>query len=114
LTAVTVALKNKMALSLGVALGSSIQIALLVGPLLVLAGWAIGQPLTLEFGLFETVVAFISVFLTNGIVSDGASNWLEGAMLLCGYLIVAVAHWYLPEPEGGHGKPGHGNFTLGM
>lgn len=66
LTAVTVALKNKMELSLGVAVGSSLQISLMVAPLLVITGWIIGRPLTLEFTVFETAVSFVSVFIVNG------------------------------------------------
>jgi len=95
-----VAMKNKMELALGVALGSSIQIALLIGPLLVLIGWIIGQPMTLEFGLFETVCAFVSALVVSGLIQDGRSNWLEGALLLCLYLIIAVAHFFLPDTGG--------------
>ncbi|KAI8056853.1 Sodium/calcium exchanger protein-domain-containing protein [Syncephalis plumigaleata] len=65
MTAVTTAMKNKMDLAIGVALGSSMQIALLVTPLLVIIGWAIGQPMTLFFHGFETVVMFVSVLITN-------------------------------------------------
>ena len=81
-TAITVAGKNKMDLSVGIAVGSSIQIALFVAPAMVLLGWALGVPLTLEFGIFETVATFLAVLVTNFIIQAGESNWLEGAMLL--------------------------------
>lgn len=96
LTAVTVAMKNKMDLSLGVAIGSSTQIALLIAPLLVLVGWAIGQPLTLNFGVFEVVTVFVSILIVNFIALDGESNWLEGAMLLGTYGIIALAFLFHP------------------
>lgn len=85
-TAVVVALKDKMDLAIGVAIGSSMQIALLVTPFLVLLGWAIDQPMTLHFETFETVVFFLSVLVTNYLIQDGKSNYLEGAMLLGTYV----------------------------
>mgnify|MGYP001198796851 FL=1 len=90
-TAVIVAGKNKMDLSVGIAIGSSIQIALFVTPLMVLMGWALGVPLTLQFGSFETLVTFLAVLVANFIIQDGESNWLEGAMLLITYAIIAIA-----------------------
>ncbi|RZD31194.1 MAG: calcium/proton exchanger [Methanobacteriota archaeon] len=94
-TAITVAGKNKMDLSVGIAIGSSIQIALFVAPAMVLLGWALGVPLTLEFGIFETVATFLAVLVTNFIIQDGESNWLEGAMLLVTYGILALAFFFL-------------------
>ena len=94
-TAVTVAGKNKMDLSVGIAVGSSLQIALFVAPVMVLLGWALGVPLTLEFGIFETVATFLAVLVTNFIIQDGESNWLEGAMLLVTYAILALAFFFL-------------------
>jgi len=93
-TAVSVAMKNKMDLSIGVALGSSIQIALLVIPLLVIIGWGLGKELTLYFQAFETVVLFMSVIIVNAVISDGESNWLEGSLLCVSYFIIAVAFFY--------------------
>ena len=94
-TAITVAGKNKMDLSVGIAIGSSIQIALFVTPLMVLMGWALGVPMTLQFGSFETLVTFLAVLITNFIIQDGKTNWLEGAMLLITYGIIAIAFWFL-------------------
>jgi len=93
-TAVSVAMKNKMDLSIGVAVGSSIQIAVLVIPLLVILGWIIGQPMSLYFQTFETVALFISVIIADVIISDGSSNWLEGTMLMAAYVILAAAFFY--------------------
>ncbi|KAL8965750.1 MAG: hypothetical protein Q9183_003703 [Haloplaca sp. 2 TL-2023] len=89
-TAVVVASKNKMDLAIGVAIGSSMQIALLVTPFLVILGWIMGQPMSLQFEIFETVVFFLAVLVTNYLISDGKSNYLEGAMLIGMYLIIAI------------------------
>lgn len=80
-TAIVVALKDKMDLAMGVAVGSSMQIALLVTPFLVVLGWIIGQPMTLHFETFETVVFFLSVLVVSYVIADGKSNYLEGAMV---------------------------------
>jgi len=93
-TAVSVAMKNKMDLSIGVAVGSSIQIALLVIPVLVILGWIIGQPLTLFFQAFETVALFVSVIIVNGCIADGESNWLEGGLLIATYIILATGFFF--------------------
>ncbi|KAF9546768.1 hypothetical protein EC957_009373 [Mortierella hygrophila] len=97
-TAVTVAMKNKMDLAIGVAIGSSMQIALFVSPLMVIIGWGAGKDMDLFFGIFETSVMFISVLIVNYLIQDGESNWLEGIMLLSTYVIVAIAIYYLPDP----------------
>ncbi|KAI4095930.1 MAG: hypothetical protein LQ344_001311 [Seirophora lacunosa] len=89
-TAVVVATKDKMDLAIGVAIGSSMQIALLVTPFLVVLGWIIHQPMSLHFEIFETVVFFLSVLVTNYLISDGKSNYLEGAMLLGMYIIIGL------------------------
>jgi Ca2+:H+ antiporter len=80
-TAVVVALKDKMDLAMGVAIGSSMQIALLVTPFLVILGWIIDKDMTLHFELFETVVFFLSVLVVTYVIQDGKSNYLEGAMV---------------------------------
>jgi Ca2+:H+ antiporter len=96
LTAVTVALKNKMDLALGIAIGSTTQIALLVAPVLVLAGALMGKPLTLDFDHFEVLAVVMAVAIANFITLDGESNWLEGLMLLATYGILAVAFFFHP------------------
>jgi Ca2+:H+ antiporter len=80
-TAVVVALKDKMDLAMGVAIGSSMQIALLVTPFLVILGWIIDKDMTLHFELFETVVFFLSVLVVTYVIQDGKSNYLEGSMV---------------------------------
>ncbi len=99
-TAVTVALKNKMDLSLSVAVGSSLQIALFVAPVLVIAGWFMGQPMDLDFNPFELVAVAVSVFIANSISSDGKSNWLEGTLLLAAYTLLGFAFYFHPVIEG--------------
>jgi Ca2+:H+ antiporter len=95
-TAVTVAMKNKMDLSMSVAVGSSMQIALFVAPVLVIAGWIIGQPMDLDFNPFELVAVAVSVLIANSISSDGKSNWLEGTLLLAAYTVLGFAFYFHP------------------
>ena len=99
-TAITVAIKNKMDLSLSVAVGSSLQIALFVAPVLVLAGWALGQPMDLDFNPFELVAVAVAVLIANSISSDGQSNWLEGTLLLAAYAVLALAFFFHPMIPG--------------
>ncbi|KAM3582795.1 hypothetical protein VKS41_004561 [Umbelopsis sp. WA50703] len=96
-SSVTFALKDKMNLCIGIAISSSLQIGLLVTPILVIAGWIIDQPMTLFFENFETVVLFASVLIVNYLIADGKSNWLEGAMLLIAYTIIAIAFLFHPS-----------------
>ncbi|KAF7556272.1 hypothetical protein G7Z17_g1571 [Cylindrodendrum hubeiense] len=98
-TAVTVAMKNKMDLAIGVAVGSSIQIALFITPLVVIIGWIMDRDMTLYFTLFETVCLFVSAFIVNFLVLDGRSNYLEGALLCAVYLIISVVAFYYPNEE---------------
>lgn len=95
-TAVTVAMKDKMDLSVSVAVGSSLQIALFVAPVLVLVGWLTGQPMDLDFNPFELVAVTVAVLIANSISSDGKSNWLEGILLLAAYLILGLAFYFHP------------------
>ncbi|PGH19527.1 calcium/proton exchanger [Polytolypa hystricis UAMH7299] len=93
-TAVTVAMKDKMDLSIGVAVGSSMQIALLIIPLVVVIGWIAGKDeMTLYFDGFQIAVLFVAVLLVNYLIQDGKSHWLEGLLLLKLYIIIAVAAW---------------------
>ncbi|MEM9977374.1 MAG: calcium/proton exchanger [Cyanobacteria bacterium P01_D01_bin.2] len=99
-TAVTVALKNKMDLSLSVAVGSSMQIALFVAPVLVITGWLTGQPMDLDFNNFQLIAVAVSILIANSISSDGSSNWLEGTLLLATYVIIGLAFFFHPMIEG--------------
>jgi Ca2+:H+ antiporter len=100
-TAILMAMKNKMEISLGIAIGSSLQIALFVAPMLVFASRFIGpRPMDLVFTPAEVLAVFVAVLITGQIASDGESNWLEGAQLLAAYLILALVFFFLPEaPE---------------
>jgi Ca2+:H+ antiporter len=95
-TAVTVAMKNKMDLSVSVAVGSSLQIALFVAPVLVIAGWLLHKPMDLDFNLFELVSVAVSVLIANSISSDGRSNWLEGTLLLAAYVVLGLSFYFHP------------------
>lgn len=96
-TAVTVAYKNKMDLSINIALGSSIQIALFVTPLMVLLGWALDSDMSLYFSLFEVVSLFASAFIVNFMMIDGRSNWLEGTLLIAAYVIIGISAFFIPS-----------------
>ncbi|KAI0063395.1 Calcium/proton exchanger [Artomyces pyxidatus] len=90
-TSVWMAMKDKMELTIGVCVGSSIQLATFVVPLLVTVGWISGHELTLYFDNFETVAFFVSVLLVNLLIQDGKSNYMEGLMLITLYLVIALA-----------------------
>ncbi|XBW37466.1 hypothetical protein QEN19_003048 [Hanseniaspora menglaensis] len=96
-TSVFVAMNDKMDLALNISIGSSIQIALFCTPLLVIIGWIIGQPMTLQFTIFETVTLFISIFLNGYFIGDGESNWLEGVLGVALYLLIAIAFFFYPD-----------------
>lgn len=91
---------------MGVAVGSSVQIALLVTPFLVLLGWAMGKEMDFQFETFETVSFFISVLVVTYVVQDGRSNYLEGAMLFGLYVIIAVAFYATPSDALDHNMMG--------
>ncbi|KAI0929008.1 hypothetical protein AcW1_006076 [Taiwanofungus camphoratus] len=92
-TSVWMAMKNKMELTIGICVGSSIQISTFVVPLLVIIGWMTHHDLTLFFADFETIVLFSSVLLVQFLIQDGKSNYMEGLMLITLYLVIALAFW---------------------
>lgn len=92
-TSVWMAMKGKLELTIGISVGSSIQIAAFVVPLLVIFSWIIGKDLTLYFADFETVSLFVSVILVNLLIMDGKSNYMEGLMLCALYIVIAIAFW---------------------
>jgi Ca2+:H+ antiporter len=85
--------QGKMNITIGICVGSSIQIASFVIPLLVIIGWIAGHELTLFFANFETIVLFVSVLLVNLLIQDGKSNYMEGIMLLALYAVIGLAFW---------------------
>lgn len=96
-SAILMALRNKMDLSVGIAVGSSLQIALFVAPLLVFASYFFGTPMNLEFTIPEVVAVFASILIVEQICSDGESNWIEGVQLLSVYAILAILFYFLPD-----------------
>jgi len=95
-TAVTMALKDKLDVSMAIATGSSLQIALFVAPLLVFLGLLLKQPMDLRFSPFEILSMALTVGLGHLVVQDGESNWLEGVLLLALYLMLGFAFYFLP------------------
>ncbi|MDP9356531.1 MAG: calcium/proton exchanger [Chloroflexota bacterium] len=96
LVAVQVAYANKMDLSLGIAIGSGLQIALFVAPVLVLVSVLLGQPMTLVFNSFELIALVGAALIAVLISQDGESNWLEGAELIALYAILGIAFFFVP------------------
>jgi Ca2+:H+ antiporter len=95
-SAVLMALKNKMDLAVGIALGSAMQIALFVAPFLVFASYLRAHPMDLLFTTMEVVAVILAVLIARMVAEDGESNWLEGAMLLMVYILLALAFFFLP------------------
>ena len=93
-SAVTVAIKDKMDLAMGVAVGSCTQISLLVVPFTVLVGWALDKPMTLNFPHFEIIMYIMSVLTVSIVLSNPRCNWLEGSLLITTYLLIAVGFWF--------------------
>lgn len=97
-TAILMALKNRMDLSLGIAIGSSIQVALFVAPTLVILSYFFAPaPMDLVFTLPEVIAVVLAIAATAQIAGDGRSNWLEGVLLLAVYAVLAVLFYYLPD-----------------
>jgi Ca2+:H+ antiporter len=98
-TAILMAMKNKMDLSVGIAIGSSLQIALFVAPVLIFLSYLFGRPMDLEFTMPEVVAVVVSVYILFQISGDGETNWIEGIQLLSLYVILGILFFYLPEPQ---------------
>jgi len=96
-TAVTAAYKGMMDLALGVAVGSSTQIALFVVPSAVMFGWVWDQPMNLNFSVFDTTCLMLTVFLVSQVLAHGETNWLHGAMLVVVYVFIAVQTLFIPS-----------------
>jgi Ca2+:H+ antiporter len=98
LTAVSMARKDKMDLAVSVALGSTLLVALLVVPVLVLVGPWLGHPIDLRFEIYELVAVITAVVVSNLVSLDGRSDWLEGALLLAAYAILAAGFFFQTSP----------------
>ena len=98
-TAILMAMKNKMDLTVGIAIGSSLQIALFVAPVLIFLSYLFGRPMDLEFTVPEVLAVVASVYILFQISEDGETNWIEGVQLLSVYLILGILFFFLPEPQ---------------
>jgi Ca2+:H+ antiporter len=98
-TAILMAMKNKMDLTIGIAIGSSLQIALFVAPVLIFLSYLFGRPMDLEFSVPEVLAVVASVYVLFQICEDGETNWIEGVQLLSVYVILGILFFYLPEPQ---------------
>ena len=87
-------MKNKMDLSMGVAVGSSAQVSLFVVPFIVIYGWVADIDMTLNFPPFEIMLYILAVVIVTNCVSNGKSNWLEGSLLITTYVMIAVGFWF--------------------
>jgi len=94
ISAVSVAMKNKMDLALGIALGSSVQIGLFVMPAVVLLGWFTGKDMSMKFPSNEVYLYLLSVMIVSLCLSNQRSNWLEGSLLVFTYVIIAVGIYF--------------------
>ena len=101
-SAVLMALKNHADLSVGIAMGSALQISLFVAPVLVFASYLRAEPMDLLFTTLEVAAVILTVVIARMVAEDGESNWLEGAMLLIIYAILGVAFFFLPAPATNH------------
>jgi Ca2+:H+ antiporter len=93
-SAIIMAMRNRMDLALNIAIGSSIQVALLIAPLLVLLGMAFNQPMDLAFTTMEVASIALSVAVASSVIRDAESNWLEGVFLLLAYAVLGVAFFF--------------------
>jgi Ca2+:H+ antiporter len=97
-TAISAALKDRMDLSLSIAIGSSVQVALFVAPVLVLASLALGPaPMDLAFPAGLVLLVLLSVLITGQVAGDGRSDWLKGMQLLAVYLVLGFTFFFLPS-----------------
>ncbi|KAJ9176725.1 hypothetical protein P3X46_012007 [Hevea brasiliensis] len=97
--AIMFAMKDKLDISLGVAIGSSTQISMFGIPFLVVVGWITGRPMDLNFQLFETATLFITVLVVAFMLKEGTSNYFKGLMLILCYLIVAASFFVHMDPS---------------
>ncbi|XP_050246165.1 vacuolar cation/proton exchanger 3-like [Quercus robur] len=100
-SAIMFAMKDKLDISLGVAIGSSTQISMFGIPFSVVVGWMMGQRMDLDFRLFETATLFITVLVVAFMLQEGTSNYFKGLMLILCYLIVAASFFVHEDPSQG-------------
>lgn len=93
-TAVSFAMKNKLDLAMEICVGSSVQISIFVTPFVVVVGWFVDRPLTLNFPHYETFLFALSVLIVSSCVSNSRTNWLEGSLLVTLYVMIAIGFWF--------------------
>eukprot|EP00201_Polytomella_parva_P017029 CAMPEP_0175056112 /NCGR_PEP_ID=MMETSP0052_2-20121109/10478_1 /TAXON_ID=51329 ORGANISM="Polytomella parva, Strain SAG 63-3" /NCGR_SAMPLE_ID=MMETSP0052_2 /ASSEMBLY_ACC=CAM_ASM_000194 /LENGTH=479 /DNA_ID=CAMNT_0016321079 /DNA_START=108 /DNA_END=1547 /DNA_ORIENTATION=+ len=98
-SAIVFAYRNRIEISLGVAVGSSTQVAVLILPLCVILAWCMGQPLDLNFNVFEAGVLVFSILLAVVVVQDGSANWIKGVLLVVAYIFTAAGFWCHLDPQ---------------
>ena len=96
-SAILLALRNKMDVTIGIAVGSSLQVALLIAPILIFASYLFGRPMDLEFTLPEVIAVAAAILIVEQISGDGESNWVEGVQLLSVYAVLAILFYFLPD-----------------
>jgi Ca2+:H+ antiporter len=96
-SAILLAARNKMDITIGIAVGSSLQISLLIAPILIFASYLFGTPMDLEFTLPEIIAVAASILIVEQISGDGESNWVEGVQLLSVYAVLAILFYFLPD-----------------
>jgi Ca2+:H+ antiporter len=101
ITAMDEAYDNQMNFALSHILGASIQTALLNTPLVVLAGWGLGKEMSLNFEMFDAIVLILAVIVVGNFLRDEKSDYLEGALSVFVYVLIAVSAWYYPDPNHG-------------
>jgi len=106
MVAVWVAREDKMELSFQIAMGSCLQVALMVAPVLVLASWAMGDIMALAFDPFMLMSLAAATVIASAALTDGESNWLEGVLLLAVYIVLGIEFYFLPEGAAGHAPGG--------
>jgi Ca2+:H+ antiporter len=94
--AIRFARKDQMDLCIGITAGASVQVGLLVAPVLVFFGWALGQDMDLVFSPLEVVAIVLAVYVTRNLTSDGESSWLEGLILVGVYVLLGIAFLHHP------------------
>jgi len=101
ITAMDEAYDNQMNFALSHVLGASIQTALLNTPLVVLVGWGLGKHMSLNFEMFDAIVLILAIIVVGNFLRDEKSDYLEGALSVFVYLLIAVCAWYYPNPPPG-------------
>jgi Ca2+:H+ antiporter len=97
-TAISVAMKNRMDLSLSIAIGSSVQVAIFVAPVLMLISLVLGPaPMDLAFPTGLVLVVLLSVLITGQVSNDGRSDWLKGVQLLAVYVVLGLTFFFVPD-----------------